>query len=102
MKLMKFRNPYKTILKAAKELFGNLDCVIFFDDTIGKHKPPYGYVEECKDLGIVQIGISPYITIVEAAHVLIHEICHVAVGLDNNHNKKWKKAVKSLSEKCYK
>lgn len=59
----------------------------------------YGQTFFPDDGGIPEIAVSGELTVKNAVEVLVHELAHVAVGIDAEHGPAWEEAFDAIHEK---
>lgn len=82
------------IWQAFKKLYPNKKCKCFYDPTIEENKngdKVYG-VTEFLDDGEIIVSIIPELPVCDCAEIFAHELAHVAVGANHNHDEKWEKS----------
>lgn len=96
-----FRNdPFTMIYKAFKRLYPNKPCEIWWgvpSDEEGD-KGAYGATNFPDDGSIPQVFIYPDYPVQQQTEVLAHELAHVAVGVEHEHDKVWETAFDAIYE----
>lgn len=85
---------FALIWQAFKSLYPNKDCECYWEPNIRDSddgKPVYGLTDFGDD-GIVSVFVTTTIPIVDAAEIFAHELAHVAVGVEHDHDEAWEKA----------
>lgn len=90
-----FQNdPFAMVWAAFKKLYPDKDCEIYWEPQIRDEedvKPVYGLTDFADD-GSVAVFVKPNLEVADAAEVLAHELAHVAVGIEHNHDEVWQEA----------
>jgi hypothetical protein len=92
--MIEFNNPLQEIINVSIDLFPdilNKNIYIQFDPRLGSKETegPYGETfldDETKD---IIVSISGNLPIIENIEILAHELSHVIVGIENEHNEAW-------------
>ena len=85
---------FALIWQAFKNLYPNKDCECYWEPNIRDSddgKPVYGLTDFGDD-GIVSVFVTTAIPLVDAAEIFAHELSHVAVGVEHDHDEAWEKA----------
>ena len=90
-----FKNDiFSMIWQAFKNLYPDKDCECFWDDQIRDEEDGttvYG-LTDFSDNGEVTVFVKPSLTVTDAAEIFAHELAHVAVGLEHDHDFVWEKS----------
>lgn len=94
-----FRNdPFALVYLAFQKLYPNKTCTCAWETDIRPDEngnTVYGLT--CfTDNGDVDVFISADLKIIDAIEVFAHELAHVAVGVDHDHDKEWEKAFDAI------
>jgi hypothetical protein len=93
--MIEFNNPLQEIINISTNLFPeivNKNIYIQFDSRLGSKETenvPYGetFIDDgTKD---IIVSISGNLPIIENIEILAHELSHVIVGIENEHNEEW-------------
>jgi|WetSurMetagenome_2_1015567.scaffolds.fasta_scaffold742852_1 hypothetical protein len=92
--MIEFNNPLQEIINVSVDLFPeilNKNIYIQFDSRLGSKETegPYGETfidDKTKD---IIVSISGNLPIIENIEILAHELSHVIVGIENDHNEIW-------------
>jgi len=89
---IKYYDPFRMMIFAAKEVYPALSCIIQFDPELAC--PPYG---ETISFGKkLIISIAHKVSVMDALEILAHELAHVSVGIKEGHNKVWEEAMHKI------
>jgi len=83
-------NPFELVLQVYKDLYGNTEIDIAFDIDVKKRYlffGMWGYTNF--DGKIPKVRISAHLPVYHAVEILAHELAHVRVGFEEDHNDKW-------------
>lgn len=81
--------------KAFKNLYPDKDCKCYYEPNIrddADGTKVYGLTDFNEETGEVTVFCNPILPICDMAEILAHELAHVAVGLEHNHDEVWEKA----------
>lgn len=96
-----FQNDmFAMVWGAFKKLYPDKGCEIYWEPRIrGKEdgKPVYGLTEFADD-GSVAVFVKPSLEVADAVEVLAHELAHVAVGVEHDHDEAWQEAFDNIFE----
>lgn len=96
-----FQNDmFAMVWGAFKKLYPDKDCEIYWKPQIrGKEdgKPVYGLTYFADD-GSVAVFVKPCLEVADAVEVLAHELAHVAVGVEHDHDEVWQEAFDKIFE----
>ena len=98
-------NPFDTVIEAVKELYPETKAEIQFNPNIKFKKFlwfKFGHCGETifpDDNSIPLINISTNIPFMHMPEILGHELAHVIVGKENEHNEVWQKVFHEIQEK---
>ncbi len=98
-----FRNdPFCIIFQAFRELYPDAKVDgIWWEPNIRESNdgsPVFGLTDFGED-GEVHVFVSTEIAVSDAAEILAHELAHVAVGVDHDHDEKWEAAFDGIHKK---
>lgn len=94
-----FKNDqYEIVYQAFKNLFPDKDCEIWWeeqirDDVTGNEC--YGLTDFPQDDDpnrTIRVFVKPSLTVNDSVEILAHELAHVGVGVEHNHDEVWYKA----------
>ena len=98
MKTPFINDPFALVWKAFKNLYPDKDCEMWWDSEIRDSEsgiPALGMTDFGVD-GLVSVFIKPSLSVVDATEVLAHELAHVAVGVEQDHNEVWETAFDAI------
>jgi hypothetical protein len=92
-----FKNdPFEIVYKAFKNLFPDKYCEIWWDDIIQDNEGEgCGYTvfpEENNSDETIRVYINTSLSVKDSVEILAHELAHVGVGVEHNHDEVWYKA----------
>lgn len=91
-----FQNdPFAVIYQAFANLFPGKECVCYWHDEIRPSEDGstvYGLTDFPDDATAPAVFVSSNLSINNAAEILAHELAHVAVGVEHDHDAVWEKA----------
>lgn len=85
---------FAMIYQAFKNLYPDKTCVCCWDEDLGSDNEGnkvYGITNFEND-GNITVYVTTELPICDCAEVFAHELAHVAVGHENDHNDIWEKA----------
>lgn len=99
------KNPFKNdifsmIWQAFTNLYPDEKCECFWEPQIREDEngnKVFGLTDFGED-GSVMVFVRPDIKVVDAAEVFAHELAHVAVGVEHEHDKEWETAFNNIFE----
>lgn len=83
-----------------KKLYPDKECEIYWEPQIRDEedgKPVYGLTDFADD-GSVAVFVKPSLEVADAVEVLAHELAHVAVGIEHDHDEVWQEAFDKIFE----
>ena len=96
-----FQNDmFAMVWGAFKKLYPDKDCEIYWEPQIRDEedgKPVYGLTDFADD-GSVAVFVEPSLEVADAVEVLAHELAHVAVGVEHDHDEVWQEAFDKIFE----
>lgn len=95
-----FQNdPFLMVWRAFKNLYPDKNCNCFWEPNIRNNEKD----EECCGLtdfdvetGEVSVFIKPSLSVFDAVEIFAHELAHVAVGVEHDHDDAWEKAFEDI------
>lgn len=97
-----FKNdPFSIVYDSFKQLYPNRSCVIFWE-----YEPRIrdadvevmGYTDFPPDGSEPTVHVSEKFSVTESVETLAHEMAHVAVGPDHEHDNVWADAYKQIRD----
>lgn len=89
-----FQNDmFAIVWQAFKNLYPDKDCQVYWEPQIRDEedgKPVYG-LTDFEDDGTVSVFVKPSLEAADAVEILAHELAHVAVGIEHDHDEVWQK-----------
>ena len=96
-----FQNDmFAMVWGAFKKLYPDKECEIYWEPQIRDEedgKPVYGLTDFADD-GSVAVFVKPSLEAADAVEVLAHELAHVAVGIEHDHDEVWQEAFDKIFE----
>ena len=96
-----FQNDmFAMVWGAFKKLYPDKDCEIYWEPQIRDEedgKPVYGLTDFADD-GSVAVFVKPSLEVADAVEILAHELAHVAVGVEHDHDEVWQEAFDKIFE----
>ena len=90
-------DPFSLVWKAFQNLYPDKECEVWYDQHQGdNHRKEYGYTNFPNDGSISQILIFAEHNINIQTETLAHELAHVAVGVEHEHDEEWEKAFQDI------
>lgn len=87
-----FQNDmFSIVWQAFKNLYPDKDCQVYWEPQIRDEedgKPVYGLTDFGDD-GTVSVFVKPSLEAADAVEILAHELAHVAVGIEHDHDEVW-------------
>lgn len=99
---MHFDNdPFAMVFEAFAALYPGLTFTCVWADELHDEDgdESYGLTLFPDDGGMPEIAVSAELTVKNAVRVLVHELAHVAAGIDAEHGPAWKEASDAIHEK---
>jgi predicted SprT family Zn-dependent metalloprotease len=93
-------DPFKVVFRAFEEFYPDKQAFVQFDQTLNKRKKEYGYTHF--DTGLIDmpiVGINPKLTVEDSIEILAHELAHVAVGYEADHNEEFEIVFKKIVDR---
>ena len=91
-----FKNDtFAIVWQAFKNLYPDKECECFWEPRIRDTENGnecYGLTDFDEETGEVTVFVKPSLTVADATEILAHELAHVAVGLEHDHDEEWEKA----------
>lgn len=81
-------------------VYPDKECEIYWEPQIRDEedgKPVYGLTDFADD-GSVAVFVKPSLEVADAVEVLAHELAHVAVGVEHDHDEVWQEAFDKIFE----
>ena len=102
MKTPFINDPFAIVWLAFKELYPDKECKCFYEpairpDTDGGEV--YGLTDFDVETGEITVFVKSTLSIEDATEILAHELAHVAVGIEQDHNEVWEHAFDAIFEK---
>ena len=95
-----FKNdPFSMVWEAFKNLYPDKDCECFWESRIrdaADGHPCLGLTDFGED-GAIYVYVKPTLTVNDAIEILAHELAHVAVGIEHDHDEAWETAFDNIS-----
>lgn len=95
-----FKNdPFAMVETAFKNLYPDKEYEAYLDPYIRPTEDGgtvYGLTDFGDD-GIVTVFVTPTITVEQAVEIFAHELAHVAVGVEHEHDEAWEEAFENIS-----
>ena len=94
-----FKNDvFALIWRAFKNLYPEKECECFWEPGIRddeKGNEVFGLTDFGED-GSVVVFVRPDMKVADAGEVLAHELAHVAVGVEHDHDSAWEEAFNAI------
>lgn len=88
------------IWQAFKNLYPDKECDCFWEPQIREDEngnEVFGLTDFGDD-GYVVVFVRPDLKVADAGEILAHELAHVAVGVEHEHDEEWEKAFDNIFE----
>ena len=89
---------FALIWKAFKNLYPDKECKCFWEPQIREDESGnevFGLTDFGDD-GSVEVFVRPDLNVSDAGEVLAHELAHVAVGSEHDHDETWENAFDAI------
>lgn len=94
-----FKNdPFAIIYQAFKRLYPDKQCEIWWDTPQEADKQAFGVINFPDDGSFPQVFIYPNYPVHQQVEILAHELAHVAVGPEHEHDDVWDSAFGAIQE----
>ena len=94
-----FKNdPFAMIYQAFKRLYSDKQCDIWWDTPKEADKQAFGVTNFPDDGGCPQVFVYPNYPVHQQAEILAHELAHVAVGPEHEHDDVWESAFDAIQK----
>lgn len=96
-----FKNdPFAMIYQAFKCLYPDKQCEIWWEpNPPDSDEGAYGATDFPDDSGLPQVFIFSDYPVAQQAEILAHELAHVAVGVEHDHDGAWDAAFEAIKTK---
>ena len=93
-------DPFPIVAQAFKNLYPDKEYTAYWEPEIHAEEPdeekkPYGITDFGED-GTVCVFVDPKIPVTDAVEIFAHELAHVAVGIEEDHNEVWEFAFHAI------
>lgn len=91
-------DPFSLVYQAFKNLYPDKACDSYWEPRIRdseKGEKAYGLTDFGED-DSVAVFVSPEIRVTDAIEVFAHELAHVAVGVEHDHDEVWEAAFDAI------
>lgn len=92
-------DAFSMVWLAFKNLYPDKDCKCFWEPNIRDDEDGnecYGLTDFDEETGEVFVFVKPSLKMVDAIEILAHELAHVAVGVEHDHDEEWEKAFEGI------
>lgn len=91
-------DPFYLIAKAFKNLYPNKRYTAYWEPNIrdGEGGTEVYGLTDFGDDGKVTVFVKPSLSVSDAAEIFAHELSHVAVGVEHEHDDEWNEAFSSI------
>lgn len=95
-----FKNdPFAMIYQAFKRLYPDKQCEIWWEPRPGENdEGAYGATDFPDDGGVPQVFVFTDYPVGQQAEILAHELAHVAVGVEHDHDEVWESAFEAIQK----
>ena len=90
-------NPFQLLIEVITELYGDIKADVQFA-PIDENEECVGHTQFPEDGSIPLITISTLIPFYATVEIFAHEIAHVIVGIESEHNEKWEKIFNEIHQ----
>lgn len=99
-----FKNDtFSLVWQAFKNLYPDKECECFWESHIrddGEGNEIFGLTDFGDD-GSVVVFVRADLTVSVATEILAHELAHVAVGVDHDHDEAWESAFEAIFQEYH-
>ena len=91
-------DPFSLVYQAFRNLYPEKECKVFWEPKIrdSENGEKYSGLTYFEEDGSVSVLIDPGLKVSEATGVLAHELAHVGVGIEHDHDEVWEKAFNAI------
>ncbi|MBE6954479.1 MAG: hypothetical protein E7449_01030 [Ruminococcaceae bacterium] len=93
-------DPFALVWLAFKNLYPDKDCSVYWEPEIRDAEDGsevFGLTNFGDD-GTIDVFVKPTIGVLDAVEVLAHELAHVAVGVEHDHDSVWDDAFEAIHQ----
>lgn len=89
--MIEFNNPLQILIDIVRKDFPNLNIYIQFSDSLmlNNEDGPFGETSNDKENNFYIITLEARLPFINILEILAHELSHVIVGVEEDHNGKW-------------
>lgn len=87
-------DPFSFVYQAFQNLYPDKKCEVFWEPKIRDEALGLTYFGED---GSVVVFVDPGLKVIEATETLAHELAHVGVGIEHDHDEVWKAAFDAIA-----
>lgn len=95
-----FKNDiFGLIWEAFKNLYPDKDCECYFETQIRDNadgEKAYGLTDFDEETGGITLFVDAALPLQDAAEIFAHELAHVAVGIEHDHDEEWENAFEAI------
>lgn len=91
-------DPFAMVHQAFQNLYPGKECRAFWEPDIRPQEDGdevYGLTDFGDD-GTIMVFVTPNMKVTDAVEILAHELAHVAVGADHDHDEVWGSAFDAI------
>lgn len=86
-------DPFSLVYQAFRNLYPDKECEVFWEPQI--RDEALGLTDFGED-GSVVVFVDPGLKVTDATEILAHELAHVGVGIEHDHDEVWEAAFDAI------
>ena len=95
-------DPFALVYQAFRNLYPEKECEVFWETRIRDSESgekTYGLTDFGDD-GSAAVFVDSDLKVTDAVEILAHELAHVGVGIEHDHDEVWEAAFNAIFQEC--